>query len=264
MARCMLMAESMMSILRARSTMPDTAPMLLARASGGQGYRITPAPQPAAWAHRRRARSRAPRWSLPRRRATHASRADMRRDSRAPGRLSSSRDRALTAGAWQTHALMADLLDTIRSRIGARLEELRPLVEEAASLEAALAALEGSDGAAAPARPRRRASRTRSAGRRGRPRGATRERLAKSGELIKAARGYTAPSSNAASGLAVAEGRARTSGLRITQRSRRATRGRTSRAIALAPRPGPGRGVGSELADALLRQCAAGHGRTGR
>jgi hypothetical protein len=121
---------------------------------------------------------------------------------------------------------MADLLDTIRSQIDACLEQLRPLVEEAAGLEAVLAALEGSDGAAAPARPRRRASRTTSAGRRGRRRGDTHERLidhvranpgstagdvakalglnrnslatrlaqlAKSGELTKVARGYTAP-----------------------------------------------------------------------
>lgn len=120
---------------------------------------------------------------------------------------------------------MADLLDMIRSQIDARLNELRPLVDEAASLEAAVAALGGSDGPAAPARPGRRASRSTSAGRRGRRRRETRERLvdyvranpgstagegatalglnrnsvatrlaqlAKSGELLKAARGYSA------------------------------------------------------------------------
>jgi hypothetical protein len=61
---------------------------------------------------------------------------------------------------------MADLLDTVRSEIDARLDELRPLVEEAAGLEAALAALERSDGAATPARVRRRSSRATPAGRR--------------------------------------------------------------------------------------------------
>jgi hypothetical protein len=38
---------------------------------------------------------------------------------------------------------MADLLDTIRRDIDARLGELRPLAQEAANLEAALAALDG-------------------------------------------------------------------------------------------------------------------------
>jgi hypothetical protein len=120
---------------------------------------------------------------------------------------------------------MADLLDTVRSEIDARLDELRPLVEEAAGLEAALAALERSDGAATPARVRRRSSRATPAGRRARQGGGTRERLgdyvranpgstagdvasalglnrdsvatrlaqlAKSGELVKATRGYSA------------------------------------------------------------------------
>jgi CRP-like cAMP-binding protein len=121
---------------------------------------------------------------------------------------------------------MADLLDTIRRQIDERLAELRPSVEEAASLEAALAAVESANGAAAPARRRRRGSRSPSTGRPGRRRGETRERLidyvranpgstagdvakalglnrnslatrlaqlAKSGELTKATRGYTAP-----------------------------------------------------------------------
>jgi hypothetical protein len=121
---------------------------------------------------------------------------------------------------------MADLLDTIRAQIDARLDELRPLVEEAASLEAALAALERSDGTAAPPRPGRQTSRATSTGRRGRGRGETRKRLieyvranpgstagdvatalglnrnsvatrlaqlAKSGDMVKATRGYSAP-----------------------------------------------------------------------
>jgi hypothetical protein len=121
---------------------------------------------------------------------------------------------------------MADLLDSVRKQIDARLRELRPIVEEAATLEAALAALDGSDhtaGASQPAPPSR-GHRTR---RPGRPsRGWTRVRLVdhlrdnpgstagdvakslglkrtsvatrlpqlvKSGDLVKAARGYSVP-----------------------------------------------------------------------
>ena len=40
---------------------------------------------------------------------------------------------------------MADLLDTVRTEINARLEELRPIVQEAAGLEAALNALGGAE-----------------------------------------------------------------------------------------------------------------------
>jgi hypothetical protein len=121
---------------------------------------------------------------------------------------------------------MADLLDSVRKQIDARLRELRPIVEEAATLEAALAALDGSDhmvGASQPARP----SRGRRTRRPGRPsRGWTRvqlvdhlrdnpgstagdvakslglkrtsvatrlPQLVKSGDLVKAARGYSVP-----------------------------------------------------------------------
>jgi hypothetical protein len=121
---------------------------------------------------------------------------------------------------------MADLLDNIRKQIDARLGELRPIVEEAASLEAALVALDSSDrvvGASQPAPPSRR-RRTRGGGRprRGRTRAqlvdhlranpgstagdvakalglkrtsvATRlPQLVKSGDLVKAARGYSVP-----------------------------------------------------------------------
>jgi len=123
---------------------------------------------------------------------------------------------------------MADLLDTIRSDIGARLDELRPLVQEAASLEAALEAL-GNAGGATIARTSSARSGRRSvvaAGRRRSPRGDSREKviayvrshpgstagdvakalrlnrnsvatrltqLGKSGELVKAQRGYSAP-----------------------------------------------------------------------
>jgi hypothetical protein len=119
---------------------------------------------------------------------------------------------------------MADLLDSIRTQIDARISELRPIVEEAAGLEAALAALDGSTTPTRATRPAR-ATRRRQ---RDRPprRGQTRElviahvrahpgstagdvatalglnrnsvatrlaHLAKSGELTKAARGYAAP-----------------------------------------------------------------------
>ena len=120
---------------------------------------------------------------------------------------------------------MADLLDITRREIEARLGELRPLVQEAANLEAALVALDGV-GNAGTAPPRRRAAprhRVAPDGRRGR---VSREeliehlrahpgstagdvaralglkrtsvstrlaQLAKAGELTKAERGYAAP-----------------------------------------------------------------------
>jgi hypothetical protein len=121
---------------------------------------------------------------------------------------------------------MADLLDSVRAQIDARIAELRPLVAEAESLKAALAALDGSASATAPtgsAAPTRRDRQ--GSGRRRARRGETRARvidhvranpgstagdvaralglnrntvatrltqLAKSGELVKTARGYTA------------------------------------------------------------------------
>jgi hypothetical protein len=123
---------------------------------------------------------------------------------------------------------MADLLDRIRSDIGARLDELRPLVQEAASLEAALEALgDGGGGTSARVSSARSGRRgVAAAGRRRGPRGDVREKviayvrahpgstagdvakalrlnrnsvatrlthLGKSGELVKAQRGYSAP-----------------------------------------------------------------------
>jgi predicted transcriptional regulator len=122
---------------------------------------------------------------------------------------------------------MADLVDTIRQELAARLEELRPLAREASDLQRALDALSevpvvptGKD------RARRRRSNQRVSSRARSRRGATRARviefvasnpgstagdvaralglnrnsvatrlaqLAKSGELAKAERGYTAP-----------------------------------------------------------------------
>jgi CRP-like cAMP-binding protein len=128
----------------------------------------------------------------------------------------------------QTARPMADLVDRVRAELQGRIDELRPLVREAASLEAALAALGDAKGG----RPtRRRATRPRRQtanppGRSQTARGQTRQQvieyvsahpgstagdvakalglnrnsvatrlaqLAKSGELSKAARGYTAP-----------------------------------------------------------------------
>ena len=86
---------------------------------------------------------------------------------------------------------MADVVDTIRIEINARLNELRPIVQEAAGLEAALNALAGSDGVAAASRPRRRAQRrvAASGARRGRPRGQSREQII---EYVRAHPGSTA------------------------------------------------------------------------
>jgi predicted transcriptional regulator len=74
---------------------------------------------------------------------------------------------------------MTDLVETVRKQIDARLNELRPIVQEAAGLEAALKALEGSDGVLASSRPQRRARRrgtVAGAPRRGQ-RGKSREKL---------------------------------------------------------------------------------------
>lgn len=99
---------------------------------------------------------------------------------------------------------MADFLDEKRNEIGARLKELKPLVEEYQRLEAAAAALDGvPTRAAAPAAPRRGASRaaagtTRKRGaaagakRRGRPKGSgTRGNEAL--QLVKSNPGITIP-----------------------------------------------------------------------
>ena len=123
---------------------------------------------------------------------------------------------------------MADLVDDIRKQIDARLAELRPLVQEAANLEAALGAIAGADGQSSGRTSRRRTRKRpptpRASG--ARPRGQSREQiieyvrahpgstagdvatalgrkrnsvstqlteLAKAGALAKADRGYVAP-----------------------------------------------------------------------
>jgi len=98
---------------------------------------------------------------------------------------------------------MADFLDEKRDEIGARLKELRPLVEEYQRLEAAAAALAGvsAPSASAPrasrvsARARRSAPKTdgpTTRGRRGRPRGSG-KRSDEAFALVKANPGITIP-----------------------------------------------------------------------
>jgi CRP-like cAMP-binding protein len=98
---------------------------------------------------------------------------------------------------------MADFLDEKRSEIGARLKELRPLVDEYHRLEAAAAALEGVPGASRETAAPRRGTHRRatapaprrdphSVKRRGRPKGSgTRGNQAL--ELVRANPGITIP-----------------------------------------------------------------------
>jgi hypothetical protein len=94
---------------------------------------------------------------------------------------------------------MADFLDEKRSEIGARLKELKPLVEEYHRLEAAVAALDGVPQTKAPtaasARPAKSSAKRRSSsgsGRRGRPKGSG-TRGAEALALVKASPGITIP-----------------------------------------------------------------------
>ncbi len=88
---------------------------------------------------------------------------------------------------------MADFLDEKRKEIRARLEELKPLVDEYHRLEAAVQALEGvKSSPTAPTTRRARSTTTRGTGRRGRPRGSgTRGKQAL--ELVRANPGITIP-----------------------------------------------------------------------
>jgi hypothetical protein len=102
---------------------------------------------------------------------------------------------------------MADFLDEKRKEIQARLNELKPLVEEYERLEAAERALSGvGTSTAAPARAtapttrRRRRSSGSSNGRRGRPRGSG-TRSAQALELVKARPGITIPELAEAMGI---------------------------------------------------------------
>jgi hypothetical protein len=94
---------------------------------------------------------------------------------------------------------MADFLDEKRSEIGARLKELKPLVEEYQRLEAAAAALDGMPTtkaqAGGSARSSRAAAKRRSSngsGRRGRPKGSG-TRGAEALALVKESPGITIP-----------------------------------------------------------------------
>jgi hypothetical protein len=107
---------------------------------------------------------------------------------------------------------MADFLDEKRSEIGARLKELKPLVEEYERLVAAAAALDGvhttaaaapraatTRAAKAPARRRSAASQNGS-GRRGRPKGSG-TRGAEALALVKESPGITIPELAAKMGI---------------------------------------------------------------
>ena len=100
---------------------------------------------------------------------------------------------------------MADFLDEKRREIGARLKELKPLVDEYQRLEAAAAALDGvpvssAPRAAAAATPARRAraqgapkrAKSNGGGRRGRPKG-TGTRGAEALALVRSSPGITIP-----------------------------------------------------------------------
>jgi hypothetical protein len=89
---------------------------------------------------------------------------------------------------------MADFLDEKRNEIRARLQELKPLVDEYHRLEAAVQALEGvkSTTATTPSRRSRSTSTRAATGRRGRPRGSgtrSKEALA----LVRSNPGITIP-----------------------------------------------------------------------
>ncbi|MDX6678679.1 MAG: hypothetical protein QOE31_2731 [Solirubrobacteraceae bacterium] len=105
---------------------------------------------------------------------------------------------------------MADFLDEKRSEIGARLKELKPLVEEYERLQAAASALDGVP-ATATASPRaagtraakasaRRRSSNNGSGRRGRPKGSG-TRGAEALALVKESPGITIPELAAKMGI---------------------------------------------------------------
>ena len=105
---------------------------------------------------------------------------------------------------------MADFLDEKRSEIGARLKELKPLVEEYERLAAAAAALDGvpatatASPRAASARaskaPAKRRSSSNGSGRRGRPKGSG-TRGAEALALVKDSPGITIPELAAKMGI---------------------------------------------------------------
>jgi hypothetical protein len=92
-----------------------------------------------------------------------------------------------------------DFLAEKRNEIGARLDELRPLVDEYARLEAAAEALAGVNGNT-PTPAAARARTTAPTGRRGRPKGSG-TRAAEALALVKADPGITIPQIAAAMGI---------------------------------------------------------------
>jgi hypothetical protein len=87
---------------------------------------------------------------------------------------------------------MADFLDEKRREIRARMQELKPQVEEYHRLEAAIQALDGVKTPTSTASPRRARSTSTGTGRRGRPRGSgTRGKQAL--ELVRSNPGITIP-----------------------------------------------------------------------
>ena len=87
---------------------------------------------------------------------------------------------------------MADFLDEKRREIRARMQELKPQVDEYHRLEAAIQALEGVKTPTSTPAPRRSRSTITGTGRRGRPRGSgTRGKQAL--ELVRANPGITIP-----------------------------------------------------------------------
>ncbi len=105
---------------------------------------------------------------------------------------------------------MADFLDEKRSEIGARLKELRPLVEEYERLQAAAAALDGVPATAtgspraastrATRAPAKRRASSNGAGRRGRPKGSG-TRGAEALAYVKESPGITIPELAAKMGI---------------------------------------------------------------
>jgi hypothetical protein len=85
---------------------------------------------------------------------------------------------------------MADFLDEKRKEIDARLQELRPLVDEFNRLEKAAAALAGVGGSATRTATRTRRSSSGTSRRRGRPRGSG-NRAKQALELVRARPGIT-------------------------------------------------------------------------
>jgi CRP-like cAMP-binding protein len=100
---------------------------------------------------------------------------------------------------------VADFLDEKRKEIQARLQELRPLVDEYHRLEAAEQALSGVGGGSpaatrTPTRRRRRSTSASSNGRRGRPRGSG-TRAAQALQLVSERPGITIPELASAMGI---------------------------------------------------------------